>query len=396
MVLGGLFALGKYGVWQPIRRSSVLRDDLRNSYAKKQMELKQAEADLRRYDRMYHWIPAHVEGEAIRGETSEERTKRYLKQVIDRIEKDVHFTVTHYNPHKTRSIGSRSKSLDVASCSVKGEGSFKSVMDFLLEVYKTDDLIYVTGATIGPDSRDRDRVQAELKLEAPVITRTRKLAELTSDLKPSGPKTAGPATGRLADPLDAYALLTDWKPFERYDPPPPQPTAACCVDRECLELTREDCDARGGEFMGGPCRSNTCTPALPAPIADTGDPDRDAKIVRGFMGNDIMVSLRVAHGRESVEEREYVGAGQEFDGGTLILVHRLGAVVRKTDGGPTDEADGGPQDWLYQWGEPLSACRLLNEVCAQHSEFRLLQHEIASVQGPPPTGPPETADDTDS
>jgi hypothetical protein len=61
----------------------------------------------------------------------------------------------------------------------------------------------------------------------------------------------------ILDDIADYGALGFMQPG---DPacPPEQPEGACCFGTECVITTQANCEANGGEWVGGPCEDDTC------------------------------------------------------------------------------------------------------------------------------------------
>jgi len=422
--LYALYALASYVLVGPIASVSKQLDELRDDRQSKQRKIRLAQRDLHRYAQLCELISEDDGDEEGPPRSDRDRTEDYYRKKISELVDSSGLALTSEGqPTLNKGKGrGKKKELDAITFSLEVSGDLRGVMQFLLDTYKTEDLLYVNNVTVDPDKRQHsDSVKATIKLEAIVIPCDEGLLELAAKLgspPPEVPKVEGDdvATGRLPLAMSSYNPLLDFRPDPHREEPRPV-RGACCFDDECERLTQEECRDKGGSFKGANsrCRANTCTDDEPAPLPDTDpddDPDREQTIVRGFMGNELLVIKRANGGGRSrfggrdrnnsnADERLYYQLGEEFDGGTLALLHRLGVVVRKTnqaDEGQADEdqADEGQGDedqgdedqgeaelWLYQYDEPLTECQRLTEIAETQREFRLVVRAMAVLEPPP-------------
>ena len=358
--------------------------ELQEKYDGKVKEKEAAEHYVMRYRRLYEMVVAEDGNEESVSRSVEDLTKEYIRRRTKAVLADSHLTVGGEKPPALTKGGGRGrkKKIDLVTFTVEGRGDLKDIMQFLLDLYRLDDLLYVSSVDLRPDKRQfSSNVNATIKIQTLIIPHKKKWDKLVAGAKPEPPpdEDGKKKMGRLGAPtMAAYDIFQNWRPF---DPVRPE------VEIEVVDT-------------GSP------PPGREKEPVDTGDPERDNKIVRGFMNDSVLVvkksvrsSRRGGSRRPPEEPPVYFNVGEEFDGGTLELVHRLGLVVSKTQQQEEDEGaeekqeeDGQPSElWAYQYGESFSQSRLLDDLIKEFGEFRQLlwawqdTHEAEQV-GPPAPG----------
>ncbi len=364
---------------------------LQEKYDGKVKEKEAAERYVMRYRRLYEMIVAEGGDEESVARSVEDLTKEYIRRRTKAVLADSHLTVGGEKPPALTKRGGRGrkKKLDLVTFTVEGRGDLKDIMQFLLDLYRLDDLLYVSSVDLRPDKRQfSSKVGATIKIQTIVIPHKKKWDKLVAGGKPETPpgEDDKQKMGRLgALSMAEYDIFQNWRPFDPVRPEQPDPKI----------------DITSGPGPGG----------TEPERRDTGDPDRDNKIVRAFMNDSVLVVKRSVRSRgrgrsRSVREPERIwfDVGEDFDGGTLELVHRLGLLVSKTkqkegeEGEEEGEDEGGEEKqeeesesselWAYQYGKSFSESRLLDELIEEFGEFRQLlwawqdTHEAEQV-GPP-------------
>lgn len=261
------------------------------------------------------------------------------------------------------------------SCTVEGRGDLRDVQQFLLDTYKMDDLLHVSSVHIKPDKKEYSKkVDVTIRLDTLVVPRNEEmlklpLPELYETPKPDGDgdKAAPKRLGRLAAvTLAHYDPLLDWRMFDAVRP---------------KRIVKADKPGGGEE----------------RPLERDRDPGRSNMILTGSMNDSVLVVKQGSRSRRSRDrQREYFRVGQEFDGGTLEFVHRLGVVVRKKDkeNGKDGETagDGGPGElWVYLYGEAFSDSILLDELIEQERAYRQIKRAMEAAEQLEQNGPEESA-----
>jgi len=362
--------------------------DLRVKYDDKVKEKEAAERYVTRYRRLYEMIVAEGEDEGSVAKSVEDLTKEYIRRRTKAILADSNLTVGGEKPPALTKGGGRGrkKKLDLVTFTVEERGELKDIMQFLLDLYRLDDLLYVSSVDLRPDKRQHSsKVSATIKIQTIVIPHKKKWDTLAASAKPEAPpqEDGKQEMGRLgAATMAEYDIFQNWRVFDPVRPEPEKPALA---------------DRPPGRGLGGPDK----------PDVDTGDPERDNKIVRAFINDSVLVvkksvRSRGRRGSRSVpeDERTWFDVGEEFDGGTLELVHRLGLVVSKTRQQEEEEGEEEGEEekqeeesesrelWVYQYGESFSESRRLDELIEEFGEFRQLMwawQELARAEedGPP-------------
>lgn len=371
MGLGLLYALGSRVVAAPFvdaaKELRRLEDELQDKQQKKSF----AEKHLDRYRDLCAMIPAADSDTPGATKTATDRTGEYLNKKINELLELTEFTERSVKPDvKTRKTGKgkKKKKIEVVTYTVTGSGDFKEVLEFLLEIYKMGDLLYVSSVDLKPDRREYSkRVNATIKIQTPVIPRDEEILksiaepEAKPDLDVPDGKTDEDGghreehMGRLAGVTMAYYdPLLDWRVFDpiRPDPPP---------ENQTLEKPQR------------PGRREQ------DPIVES-DSERDNLIVRGFMNDSVLVVTRGARSRRlrgsrDDDEREFFNIGQDFDGGVLEFVHRLGVVVSRK------EQQGDPSElFVYQYGQPFSDSMLMDTLISERGEFRQIRRAFEAAK----------------
>ena len=341
---------------------------LQEKYDDKVKEKEAAERYVMHYRRLRDMIAEEGGDEESVARSVGDLTKEYIRRRTKAVLADSNLTVGGEKPPALTKGGGRrrKKKIDLVTFTVEGRGDLKDIMQFLLDLYRLDDLLYVSSVDLRPDKRQySSSVNATIKIQTIIIPHRKKWDKLAAGRKPETPpaEDGTPKMGRLGEAtLAAYDIFQSWRPF---DPVRPE------VDIDVVDT-------------GPP------PPGREKEPVDTGDPERDNKIVRGFMNDSVLVVKKVVRSSRRRGSRSqpqeppvYFNVGEEFDGGTLELVHRLGLVVSKTE-----EEGQSPMLWAYQYDESFSQSRLLDELIDEFGEFRQLlwawqdTHEAEQV-GPP-------------
>ncbi len=385
MALGALVWVGTKVAASPWGDLSGELVALQEKYDDKVKEKKAAERYVMRYRRLYEMIVAEGGDEDSVAKSVEDLTKEYIRRRTKHVLADSNLTVGGEKPPALTKGGGRGrkKKLDLVTFTVEGRGDLKDIMQFLLDLYRLDDLLYVSNVDLRPDKRQySSKVGATIKIQTLIIPHKKKWDKLAAGTKPKTPPDddGKQKMGRLAAAtLGEYEILQSWRPF---DPVRPEKEPSPVV--------------KGTRRPGGPDK----------PDVDTGDPERDNKIVRAFINDSVLVVKKGVRSRGRrgsrivpEDERTWFDVGEEFDGGTLELVHRLGLVVSKTRQQEEEEGEEGEEEkqeeesesrelWVYQYGESFSESRRLDDLIEEFGEFRQLLwawQELARAEedGPP-------------
>ncbi|MCH8053521.1 MAG: hypothetical protein IH895_05625 [Planctomycetes bacterium] len=365
---------------------------LQEKYDDKVKEKEAAERYVMHYRRLRDMIAEEGGDEESVARSVGDLTKEYIRRRTKAVLADSNLTVGGEKPPALTKGGGRGrkKKIDLVTFTVEGRGDLKDIMQFLLDLYRLDDLLYVSSVDLRPDKRlYSSKVGATIKIQTLIIPHKKKWDKLAAGAKPKTPpdEDGKQKMGRLGAPtMAAYDIFQNWRPFDPVRPEVEPPIADT---------------------------------ALPPPGRDkepvnTGDPERDNKIVRGFMNDSVLVVKKAARpsrrrGSRPVPEEPptYFNVGEEFDGGTLELVHRLGLVVSKTEDGEEEgereegeegEAEetqeGQPSNlWAYQYGESFSQSRPLDELIKEFGEFRQLLWAWQDAHEAEQVGPPAPANE---
>ena len=349
---------------------------LQEKYDDKVKEKEAAERYVMHYRRLRDMIAEEGGDEESVARSVGDLTKEYIRRRTKAVLADSNLTVGGEKPPALTKGGGRrrKKKIDLVTFTVEGRGDLKDIMQFLLDLYRLDDLLYVSSVDLRPDKRlYSSKVGATIKIQTLIIPHKKKWDKLAVGAKPKTPpdEDGKQKMGRLGEAtMAAYNIFKTWRPFDPVRPEPDPPEVA---------------ETSSGQVPGG----------TESDHPDTGDPERDEKIVRGFMNDSVLVVKKVARssrrrGSRKVQEEPpvYFNIGEEFDGGTLELVHRLGLVVSKT------EEEGQPNTlWAYQYDESFSQSRLLDELIEEFGEFRQLLWAWQDAHKAEQVGPPAPANE---
>ncbi len=418
--LAGAIYLGGSLVW-PVLNEHVFSIAAKND--EREMELRELQNrldDIQPYREDYKQLLGRS------GSTDGNEVRAALYARLTALVEDVGLSnprVTPKNLTDYRPPGRRSKKTDirVVRFSVTADGTFASIMNFLKAGYELPYISQFTDVTLDPPSgRSAKRGEGLVRLSAtyeaivPPLDRT---AEVN-------PKLIKPVATHVKHENHDYALVSERAFFKEYVPPPPpnwaccygagqcekinaqaciskggsffenetcgqvrsreaacKPPVACCLNDQCVEIPRDQCEAQGGEIRPGrnKCKNVRCKEEPPPQVAtndpkwaccygggvcgaltsqqcvsrggsffenqqctqvrsteagckppNTGDPDRNSKVIRMAMVYDDVAEVMVVNTQS--KQSDYVRLGEELDGGNIVLVHALGAASRREDG----------------------------------------------------------------
>ncbi len=361
--------------------------ELQEEYDDKVKEKEAAERYVRRYRRLRDMISEEGGDEESVAQSVGDLTKEYIRRRTKAVLADSNLTVGGEKPPALTKGGGRGrkKKIDLVTFTVEGRGDLKDIMQFLLDLYRLDDLLYVSSVDLRPDKMlYSSKVGATIKIQTLIIPHKKKWDALAAGAKPETPpnEEGKQKMGRLcALAMAEYNIFQNWRPFDPVRPKVEAPIA--------------------GTGLPQPGRDEE-------PV-NTGDPERDNKIVRAFMNDSVLVVKKSARPRgrrgsrsRPEDERTWFDVGEEFDGGTLELVHRLGLIVSKTEeeeeeekeGQEVVEEEGQPSKlWAYQYGESFSQSRPLDELIEEFGEFRQLLWAWQDAHEAEQVGPPAPANE---
>jgi hypothetical protein len=304
--------------------------------------------------------------------------------------------------------------IELVGFSINADGELDNIIRFLKDFYELPYIAYLTSVTIDPPtqrSKERGMTTSRLILTVDAVVPPAFDPEV-SEVNPALlEQPARVVKHRNSD----YNYIAERRPFDEYVPPPPElwacctgagqcaerteaqcqaargsfyegqtcsqvrgkeeactPPIACCVNDECLELSEEDCQARGGEVQRGrsSCRNVQCkepepvavVPPPPPPPPPVGDPDRDKKVIEMTMqyGSDEYRIGEIVVVNQQSGERDYVPSGGELDAGEVLLVHARGAVTLREDDNKFR---------VYAIGRKLADCVMLEDAIEDHPEI---------------------------
>lgn len=202
--------------------------------------------------------------------------------------------------------------------SFDAQGKFADCIGFIRKFYETPYLARFESLKITPTGNRGNRIHDECRINGEIAALVMP-AESPFKLSPGDPPDVLP---RYAHPSEHYNRLASMTPFIEYVAPEPSPP---------------------------PTPAPQVVKATPTPRPPSGPPSsRDAAqtVLRMIMRYGVD-EVRTQNIR--TKESEYVSIGETLDGGELVMVHSLGAVVHKAD----NNEDYGY--FFYPLGETLDA-----------------------------------------
>lgn len=261
---------------------------------------------------------------------------------------------------KPPQVNARTK-VTTLKISVTATGTFEQCVDFVRGFYKLPFVARLASLKLVPTPSGHKLEHDEVRLEAEIEAMLLPAAELWGE-----PKGKRPEENDRVASADV-SMLRNWRPFTPF------------VEREPVKPTVE--------VATGPTEP---TPTPPPPPPPPGGPDEWAdaselvlKMVGGYGSGDYWVREVLLENVMDFSTR-YVAAGEDLDGGELVLVHALGAVVHKTANGE----DYGY--WVYPIGELLNARQRLEDSAVQWPEIYVAARQYLQGRGeavPAPAAP---------
>ncbi|HEY3245306.1 MAG TPA: hypothetical protein VGM03_18345 [Phycisphaerae bacterium] len=291
------------------------------------------------------------------GGTNINQVRDELPRQLTKLLDDTHLTNVRVGMQEPKT--DRKTKITTLSYSINAQGGLPHVVEFLRQFYELPFVVRFNDLHLQPivtpgKNKAGDQVSINGSVEALLLPER-------SDIKvrPGTPAEATPRH-RNAD----YGLIALKSPFSEYvapPPPTPEPQGACCVANadgtfSCSFVTQAQCAASGGSYKGDGtrCQPDPCNPK-PLEIVERHEPAPAVDLTRPFK----LVSATLSYGVDEVrinntqtQQHEYVAVGRDLDGGKLVLVHPLGAVVHKEDG----------EDYVYPLGKTFVESVRLNEA----------------------------------
>jgi hypothetical protein len=259
-------------------------------------------------------------------------------------------------PRITKKRGTDNKTkVATVTFSVVAESSWENAMQFIQRVYALPHLAQFSKLKITPVGGKRktlDKVKLDGDIDVIVVPKMKGVRVKVPEAAPEGE-----VIKYTQDDLLAFA-----NPFIEppkvviVDPPPPPPPD----DDDEEEMT-------------------------PASLWER-DPDGDQKkITTVWTSGTEKDGVCVAHRRKTSEPGDWVEVGGELDGGEILLVHPLGAVVRTPDG----------DEYVYALGETLSSAIPLEEAFAYPEiQTAVARREAVEALDEDFVGPPDLSNVT--
>jgi len=239
-----------------------------------------------------------------------------------------------YSPKKPAKV--KRKDYWIVPYSISADATFEQAVSFITLFYERPYLMRITNYSLTPTGgKDRKLVRFLVDVDTMV------LPELGLKFDGANPLDAYPLAPTEPEEWDGYkgyskenllAYADIWKSdlFGPYKAPPPPPV----------------------NHNPRPRQNNT--PRIPPVPVVKQDPTRAETVLTGIAGSDDVREVITEHNK--TKERKYYRAGEKLDGGEIVLVHPLGAVVRKNN-----------KKYVYPLGELLSMSKEL--TAAEYPEI---------------------------
>jgi len=243
-----------------------------------------------------------------------------------------------YSPKKPTQI--KRKNYWIVPYSISADATLEQAVSFITLFYERPYLWRITDYSLTPTGgKDSKLVRLLVDIHAMVLPELGlEFAEIDPlvdyPLAPITPEEWEGFKGYAGNDLLAYADIWKGDLFSPYKPPPPPPPAPPSPPPPKKDEPK-------------PRPTNTKTPKPPTAPVDKPDPTRKETVLTGIAGSDDVREVITEHNK--TKERKYYRAGEDLDGGKIVLVHPLGAVVYKKD-----------KEYVYLLGELLSASKELS------------------------------------
>ncbi|MBN1510861.1 MAG: hypothetical protein JXB13_02510 [Phycisphaerae bacterium] len=227
--------------------------------------------------------------------------------------------------------------------SVTAEGTWANALRFVRDLYELPGVAQCTSLKLSPATKRlrEDRVKIDVDVEVTVLPRMKAAGAIeTGDPPDAIIKHNDPNLLAMAEPF--------WPPVAEPVPPPPPPVGP------------------GDDDQG------------PPPPPEIRDPLRHEKFITmawTYGRGEVTIASRV---NTTLREVKYVG--DDLDGGSIILVHPLGAVTRRDNGA----------EEFYPTGERLADCVPV-EVATAYPEILIGVENLRALEDP--VGPPASSTD---
>jgi len=275
-------------------------------------------------------------------------------------------------PTEHKPAGSRRKTdIKEVRFTISASGTLEAIADFLRDFYELPYVAQITSLKLDAPSGRSRRSDALAQLRATIEA----LVPPDHAVGKVNPALVEPVAFKIKHSERDFALVWERDPFKEWEEPPPvipEPTPVAEVE-------------------------STPPPEPPPPV---GDPLAGEKVIRMVMiyGDEEkkVEELLVVNTRDL--SWQYVGVGDELDGGTVELVHPWGAVARRKEG---DERVYPIKLTLAESIPIEQAGQLYPEIHYAYEELRASRPMEAPLSGDDtagdaePQGPAQTAPTTD-
>lgn len=291
--------------------------------------LKRIDAAVRKYQEYSARTIGGTDAEVVRDE---------FRHTIHDLFSKCHLTDPDVSPKEP--VTDRKTDLVTLNYSFRAEGTLQEAITFMRSFYEIPYVARFKDVKLTPNRASKGVAADSVKIagsidvlvpprpDRPVPTRVEQAAR-------TEPKYRGPGD---------FALIWERDPFNA--PAKPQPPVE--PTRTVVEVQKEE-------------------PPPPVHVGPQRDPQGAQKIIRMCMQAAVDEVL-VVHAAN--KQREFVAKGQDLDGGKILMVHPLGALVRRNDGGQEHE-------FLYPVGESLADSVRIDQA-QRHPELRVFaKHYLA-------------------
>ncbi len=281
-------------------------------------------------------------------------------------------TVTPKRPGEYKTPGKRRRKTDIRTVgfTIRGDGQLKQTVEFLKSFYELPYVAQITDLKIVPKRSRRSRRGPKGPDLVSMTATIESLVPPTDPLHEINPELLTAVDSVTMHGGKEYAMIWKRDPFKEYVKPPPPPVRR--PDPPKQPVKRPDPPKQ-------PIKRPDPPPPPPPPV---GDPERTLKQVRMTLLYGVDEVLVVNPGNGS---SEYVGIGDQLDGGEVLMVHSLGPITRRED----------EKIRFYPLGMKLAYCVEIDQAGDQYPEVVYAFDEVKDDLIPPEPEKPMEPDDED-
>lgn len=269
-------------------------------------------------------------------------------------------TVTPKRPGDFKPVGSRRKTeIKTVGFTVRADAKLDQAIGFLQSFYELPYIAQITDLKLVPKtSRRSSRGPKGPEL----VNMTATVQALIPPADPLGvinPELLQQPDSRAIEGGKDYAMIWRRDPFKEYVPPPPPPPPPPKKQERPKPPPPKKQE-----------RPKPPPPPPPPPPKPVGDPQRTLKQVRMTLLYGYDEALVVNPGNGS---SEYVGVGDQLDGGEVLMVHSLGPITRRED----------KKIRFYPLGQKLAGCVEIDQAADKYPEVVYAFDEVRDELIPP-------------